>query len=139
MDSHFSLPSDEPPQGLGLIERVERLAAQLQPGDPVRTQLLDLRSELGEREDIMAEARETIEKLEAVVQKVTAPATRIGTFVTAYPRFEEGKPSMLAQIIVGGSEFYCNVDPRIDVRGLRRGTRVPRRNPRTSMRGSTLQ
>ncbi len=124
MDSHFSLPSDEPTQGLGLVERVERLAAQLQPGDVVRTQLLDLRAELSEREDIMAEARETIEKLEAVVQKVTAPANRIGTFLTAYPRFEEGRPSMLAQIIVGGAEFYCNVDPRIDVRGLRRGTRV---------------
>jgi proteasome-associated ATPase len=124
MDSHFSLPSDEPPQALGLAERVERLAAQLQPGDPVRTQLLDLHAELGERDDIMAEARETIEKLEAVVQKVTAPANRIGTFLTAYPRFDEGRPTMLAQIIVGGAEFYCNVDPRIDVRGLRRGTRV---------------
>lgn len=31
---------------------------------------------------------------------------------------------MLAQIVVGGSEFYCNVDPRLDLRGFRRGTRV---------------
>jgi proteasome-associated ATPase len=124
MDSTFSLPSDEPTDQGGLVERLERLIAQLPPGDPVRAQLLDLRSEIVEREDIMSEARETIEKLEAVVQKVTAPANRIGTFLTAYPRFEEGRPSMLAQIIVGGAEYYCNVDPRIDVRGLRRGTRV---------------
>jgi proteasome-associated ATPase len=108
----------------GIVERLERLIAQLPPGDPVRTQLIDMRSELAEREDIMAEARETIEKLEAVVQKVTAPANRIGTFLTAYPRFDEGRPSMLAQIIVGGAEYYCNVDPRMDVRALRRGTRV---------------
>jgi proteasome-associated ATPase len=124
MDSHFSSPSDESLHQLGLVEKVERLASQLQPGDSIRTQLLDLRAELGEREEIMAEARDTIEKLEAVVQKVTAPANRIGTFLTAYPRFEEGRPSMLAQIIVGGAEFYCNVDPRLDVRALRRGTRV---------------
>jgi proteasome-associated ATPase len=90
----------------------------------VRAQLIDLRSEISEREEIMAEARETIEKLEAVVQKVTAPANRIGTFLTAYPRFDEGRPTMLAQIIVGGAEYYCNVDPRLDVRALRRGTRV---------------
>jgi proteasome-associated ATPase len=124
MDDHFSLPSDEPLEALGLVERVERLAAHLPPGDPLRAQLLDLRSELAEREDIMDDARATIEKLEAVVQKVTAPANRIGTFLTAYPRFEEGRPAMLAQIIVGGSEFYCNVDPRLDIRAFRRGTRV---------------
>jgi proteasome-associated ATPase len=124
MDSTFSLPSDEPGDNGGIVERLERLIAALPPGDPVRTQLMDLRSEIAEREDIMAEARETIEKLEAVVQKVTAPANRIGTFLTAYPRFEEGRPSMLAQIIVAGAEYYCNVDPRLDVRGLRRGTRV---------------
>lgn len=124
MDEHFSYPSDEPVEGQGLAARVERLAAQLPAGDPVRLQLLDLRAELSEREDVMDEARATIEKLEAVVEKVTAPANRIGTFLTAYPRFDEGRPAMLAQIIVGGAEFYCNVDPRINIRALRRGTRV---------------
>lgn len=108
----------------GIVDRLERLISSLPPGDPVRTQLLEMRMELSEREEIMDEARATIEKLEAVVQKVTAPANRIGTFLTAYPRFEDGRPSLLAQIIVGGSEYYCNVDPRIDVRSLRRGTRV---------------
>src|SRR6185436_14281974 len=121
MDAHFSLPSDEP---VGLVERVERLAAQLPPGDPARKELLDLRAELVEREEIMDDARATIEKLEAVVQKVTSPANRIGTFLTAFPKFENGRPTMLAQIIVSGAEYYCNVDPRIDVRVLRRGTRV---------------
>ncbi len=108
----------------GIVERLERLISQLPPGDPVRTQLIDMRLEISEREEIMDEARATIEKLEAVVQKVTSPANRIGTFLTAYPRFEDGRPSMLAQIIVGGAEYYCNVDPRMDVRSLRRGTRV---------------
>ncbi len=124
MDEHFTLPSGEPGHDEGLAARVERLAAQLPPGDPVRGQLLNLRSELAEREDIMDDARQTIEKLEAVVEKVTAPANRIGTFLTAYPRVDEGKPVMLAQIIVGGAEFFCNVDPRINARALRRGARV---------------
>ncbi|MEQ1852019.1 MAG: AAA family ATPase [Chthoniobacteraceae bacterium] len=121
MDAHPTPPSDEP---LGLVDRLERLVAQLPPGDPVRTGLLDIRSEVAEREDIMAEARDTIEKLETALQKVTSPANRIGTFVTSYPRFDEGRPTMLAQIVVGGAEFYCNVDPRLDLRSFRRGTRV---------------
>lgn len=121
MDAHPTPPSDEP---LGLVDRLERLVAQLPPGDPIRTGLLDIRSEVAEREDIMAEARDTIEKLETALQKVTSPANRIGTFVTSYPRFDEGRPTMLAQIVVGGSEFYCNVDPRLDLRSFRRGTRV---------------
>ena len=108
----------------GLVERIEHLIAQLSPGDAMRTRLLEIRSEVAEREEIMFEAQDTIEKLEAALQKVTQPANRIGTFVTAYPKFDEGRPSMLAQIVVGGSEFYCNVDPRLDLRGFRRGTRV---------------
>ena len=128
MDEHLS-PAHEggassPQEPTGLMARIEHLIAQLPPGDATRTRLLEIRAEIAEREDIMAEAHDTIEKLEAALQKVTQPANRIGTFVTAYPRFDEGRPGMLAQIVVGGSEFYCNVDPRLDLRGFRRGTRV---------------
>ena len=108
----------------GLVGKISRIVGQLEPSHPAREQLLDLCAELSEREDIMDEARETIEKLEAVVAKVTAPANRIGTFLTAFPRFETGRAVLLAQIMVGGQEYYCNVDPRIDLRALRRGTRV---------------
>ncbi|MEK0449645.1 MAG: Proteasome-associated ATPase [Verrucomicrobiota bacterium] len=108
----------------GLVGKISRIVGQLEPGHPAREQLLDLCAELSEREDIMDEARETIEKLEAVVAKVTAPANRIGTFLTAFPRFENGRAVLLAQIMVGGQEYFCNVDPRIDLRALRRGTRV---------------
>jgi proteasome-associated ATPase len=128
MDEHFSPPHEDgassPDEPRGLVERIEHLIAQLPPGDAMRAKLLEIRAEVAEREDIMGEAQDTIEKLEAALQKVTSPANRIGTFVTAYPKFDEGRPAMLAQIVVGGSEFYCNVDPRLDLRAFRRGTRV---------------
>ncbi len=128
MDDHFS-PANEggassPQEPRSLLERIEHLIAQLPPGDAMRTRLLEIRAEVAERQEIMFEAQETIEKMEAALQKVTQPANRIGTFVTAYPKFDEGRPAMLAQIVVGGSEFYCNVDPRLDLRAFRRGTRV---------------
>ncbi len=115
---------EEPQEAQGLVGKVQKIAAQLDPAHPARAELLGLSDELREREDIMDAAYESIEKLEAVVAKVTAPANRIGTFLTAFPRFENGRPAMLAQIVVGGQEYYCNVDPRVDMRTLRRGTRV---------------
>ena len=62
---------------------------------------------------MMVEARQMIEKLEEVIKKVTSPANRIGTFL--------GSPaSDTAQIVVGGADYYCNVDPRISSRSCRR-------------------
>jgi len=98
-------------------ERVDRLMAMLPPGDALRKELSDLRMSVGEQEDIMAEARETIEKMEQVIRKVTAPANRIGTFLESTSR-------ELARIVVGGQEYYCNIDPRIPPGRLRKGVRV---------------
>ena len=69
MDEIFTPPFEEEPQEpMGLVGRIEKLVAQLDPGHPVRAELLGLSAELQEREDIMDEARETIEKLEAVIK-----------------------------------------------------------------------
>ena len=48
---------------------------------------------------------------------MTSPANRIGTFL--------GSPNReTVQIVVGGSDYYCNVDPRISIAKLKKGTRV---------------
>src|SRR5207249_852121 len=62
-------------------------------------------------------ARQTIEKLEEVIKKVTSPANRIGTFLG-----NVGKET--AHIVVSGADYYCNVDPRIPMAKLKKGTRV---------------
>lgn len=99
------------------LETLERLIATFPPGDPTRSELLELRSSVAEQQELIAEARHTIEKLDEVIKKVTSPANRIGTFL--------GTPNKeTAQIVVGGSDYYCNVDPRISITKLRKGTRV---------------
>lgn len=99
------------------LEFLERIIASLPPGDPTRSDLIELRSSVGEQEEMINEARHTIEKLDEVVKKVTSPANRIGTYL--------GSPNKeTAQIVVGGSDYYCNVDPRINVARLKKGTRV---------------
>ncbi len=99
------------------LETLERIIASLPPGDPARRELIDLRSSVAEQEEMISEARHTIEKLDEVIKKVTSPANRIGTFL--------GSPNKeTAQIVVGGSDYYCNVDPRISIAKLKKGTRV---------------
>ena len=99
------------------LDTLERIIASLPPGDPTRSELIRLRSNLADQEEVIAEARQTIEKLDEVIKKVTSPANRIGTYL--------GTPNKeTAQIVVGGSDYYCNVDPRINLSKLKKGTRV---------------
>jgi proteasome-associated ATPase len=79
--------------------------------------LIGFRGALAEQESVMTEARQTIEKMEQVITKVTSPANRIGTFLGTHNK-------ETAQIVVGGSDYYCNVDPRITLSKLKKGTRV---------------
>ncbi len=105
--------ADEP----STLDQLDRTIAALPVGDPVRKQLLTLRAQVADQEDTINEARQTIEKMEEVIKKVTSPANRIGTFL--------GTPNKeTAQIVVGGADYYCNVDPRINVSRLKKGTRV---------------
>src|SRR5947209_14670428 len=100
-----------------LLEAFDRVIAALPPGDPVRRDLLDLRPQISDQEETMVEARRIIEKLEEVIKKVTSPANRIGTFLSATSKDT-------AHIVVGGADYYCNVDPRIPLAKLKKGTRV---------------
>src|SRR3954463_16127023 len=100
-----------------LLETFDHLIGALPPGDPVRRELLQLRPQILDQQETMVEARRIIEKLEEVVKKVTSPANRIGTFLGATSK-------ETAHIVVGGADYYCNVDPRIPLSKLKKGTRV---------------
>ena len=119
--------SDERSEGLqgregdstpdNLLDSFDQVIASLPPGDPVRRDLLDLRPQVFDQQETMVEARRMIEKLEEVIKKVTSPANRIGTFLGATSKDT-------AHIVVGGADYYCNVDPRISLSKLKKGTRV---------------
>jgi proteasome-associated ATPase len=70
-----------------------------------------------DREITFHEARRALVELEAALEKVTAPANRVGIFL--------GSPKAgIATVFVGGSEYYANIDPRVDPADLKVGTRV---------------
>src|SRR5690349_10338435 len=108
---------DEPEPNLPLLDKLDRVIASLPPGDPIRRDLLDLRPHVADQSQMIGEARHMIEKLEEVIKKVTSPANRIGTFLGATSKDT-------AHIVVGGADYYCNVDPRMSLSRLKKGTRV---------------
>src|SRR5215212_10108994 len=112
--------NEEVPSGrqeLSLLEAFDLLVASIPPENRRRRELYILRSQIAAQQETIGEARRMIEKLEEVVKKVTSPANRIGTFLN-----NPSKGS--AHIVVGGADYYCNVDPRINLAKLKKGTRV---------------
>jgi len=108
---------EDGPHELSILDRLDRVLVSLPPGDPIRRDLLDLRSNIADQEETITEAGRMIGKLEEVIKKVTSPANRIGKFLGAT------SPDT-AHIVVGGADYYCNVDPRIPLAKLKKGTRV---------------
>ena len=104
-------------QGLSVLQAFDRIIASVEPRDPLRGDLLALREGIAAQEEMIGDARQMIEKLEEVIKKVTSPANRIGTYL-------DNPARDTAHIVVGGSDYYCNVDPRIDLSKLKKGTRV---------------
>src|SRR2546421_58881 len=114
----FSDPEDESgPHELTLLEAFDLLVASIPPENRHRRELYLIRSQIAAQEETIGEARQMIEKLEEVIKKVTSPANRIGTYLNNPARDT-------AHIVVGGADYYCNVDPRISLAKLKKGTRV---------------
>lgn len=102
---------------LSLLEAFDLILLSLPPEDRNRQELFALRAEIEAQEETIGEARQMIQKLEEVIKKVTSPANRIGTYLSNPAR-------ETAHIVVGGADYYCNVDPRINLAKLDKGTRV---------------
>ena len=105
------------PRELSLLEAFDLLVASIPPENRHRRELYVMRSQIAAQEETIGEARQMIEKLEEVIKKVTSPANRIGTYLSNPARDT-------AHIVVGGADYYCNVDPRINLAKLKKGTRV---------------
>jgi proteasome-associated ATPase len=106
--------SDTQIRALALLDEILKRTPHTDP----RRDLLDLlQHQLIVDERQMQEARAAIAQFDQVYAKLTAPANRIGTYLGSP---QEG----IAYVALGDSEFYTNIDPKLDWRSLRVGTRV---------------
>ncbi|MBD0305233.1 MAG: AAA family ATPase [Nitrospiraceae bacterium] len=96
---------------------IDECLAALPDDDPRQRMLFKLRHLLLQ-DGVARQQRESeFKKLSDVVAKLTAPANRIGTLL-------ELPTDGLARIVVGGAEYYTNIDPRIDAAELKIGAQI---------------
>ena len=96
---------------------IDQILMSMDEKDRRRPLLYQLRRQLQEDEITFEEARHAIIEMESALEKVTAPANRVGTLLEIPDRG-------LAYVNVGGSEYYANLDPRLDESDLKVGSLV---------------
>jgi proteasome-associated ATPase len=101
----------------GPLYLVDQLLATTPQEDPRHPLLYALRNKIIEGDLNLQQIQGEIKKLNQVVEKVTAPANRIGTLLDL-PTAE------LAYIVVGGADYYTYIDPRLKPEELLIGTQV---------------
>lgn len=99
------------------LELIEQCLAAFPETDPRQKILYKLRHAVMLSAAANQQREAEFKKISEVVAKLTAPANRIGTLLEIP---EEG----LARILVGGAEYYTNVDPRVPGTDLKIGTQI---------------
>ena len=110
------LPLEELEQ-LSTLQIIDLIASKLPPRHTSLFDLLYLRDRIAALEEMTDQARQTIEKLDEIVEKLRSPAFRIGTFLAPVAPDK-------AQVCVGGTDYVCRVDPQLPLASLQSGQRV---------------
>ena len=111
--------SDEPAGKTGSdpIELLEECLALFPETDPRQKLLYKLRHAVMLSQASNQQREAEFKKVSDVVAKLTAPANRIGMLLDL-------PGDGLAHIMVGGAEYYANVDPRVAAEDLKIGTQI---------------
>ncbi|WP_455243267.1 AAA family ATPase [Petrachloros mirabilis] len=121
-ESNPDHPMDKQPEatsstGSDPLELIEECLASFPESDPRQKLLYKLRHAVILSQAAIQQREAEFRKVSDVIAKLTAPANRIGTLLDLPG---EG----LARIVVGGAEYYANVDPRVPVSDLKIGTQI---------------
>src|SRR5437588_4576763 len=96
-------------RAIGLLNEVIRMTPR---NDPRLDHLLLLRHQLETDEHQLEEAQKVIAEFEEAYAKLTAPANRIGVFISHID-------DETVQIALGDQEYIANVDPKLKKEGAR--------------------
>jgi proteasome-associated ATPase len=102
---------------LSALQLVDMIVGKLPPRHSSLLDMVYLRDRVAEMEEMTDQARQTIEKLDAIIEKLRSPAYRVGTFIMAV---EPDK----AHVCAGGTDYVCRIDPQIPLASLQVGQRV---------------
>jgi proteasome-associated ATPase len=102
---------------LSTLQLVDLIIGKLPPRHSSILDMVYLRERIAGLEELNDQARQTIEKLDEIVEKLRSPAFRVGTFLAPVNHDK-------AHVCVGGTDYVCRVDPAIPVTSLQVGQRV---------------
>lgn len=111
------LLSREQLDSLSTLQLVDLIATKLPARHSALMDLVYLRDRIVELEEMNDQARDAIEKLDAIVERLRSPAFRVGTFIMP---IEPDK----CLVCVGGSDYVCRVDPQLPLASFQVGQRV---------------
>ena len=110
------IPEDEL-EKLSTLQLLDIISHKLAVQGALPSDMSILRRRVEEMEDMQDQARSAVEKLSEAVDKLRAPALRLGTLMQKLPK---GR----ALVCVNGTDYVCSVDPSLPEVSLETGTRV---------------
>jgi proteasome-associated ATPase len=99
------------------LELIDECLAAFPDDDPRRKLVYKVRHLLLAQSVAHQQRDAEFKKLNDVIAKLTAPANRVGMLL-------EVPGEGLARIVVGGAEYYTNIDPRVSAEDLKTGTQI---------------
>ncbi|HXT42369.1 MAG TPA: AAA family ATPase [Candidatus Angelobacter sp.] len=102
---------------LSALQLTDLIVGKLPPRHPAILDMVYLRERIASIEETNEEARQAIEKMDAIIEKLRSPAFRVGTLLTLI------QPDQ-AHVCVGGTDYVCRVDPQVPLSSLQVGQRV---------------
>ena len=102
---------------LSTLQLIDLIVSKLPPRHPAILDMVYLRERIASVEEMNDEARQAIEKMDAIIEKLRSPAFRIGTLLMPI------QPDQ-AHVCAGGTDYVCRIDPQIPLASLQVGQRV---------------
>jgi proteasome-associated ATPase len=109
--------SHEEMEALSTLQIVDLITGKLPAQHTSLMDLVYLRERIVALEEMNDQARQALEKLDEIVEKLRSPAFRVGTFLMPV---ENDK----CHVCIGGTDYVCRVDPKIPLSSLQVGQRV---------------
>ncbi len=104
-------------EALSALQLVDLIASRLPAQHPTLMDVIYLRDRVAALEEMNDQARQALEKMDEIIEKLRSPAFRVGTFLMPVDNDK-------AHVCVGGTDYVCRVDPRIPLQSLQMGQRV---------------
>ncbi len=102
---------------LSTLQLLDILSHKLVLQGAVPADMALLRRRIEEMEEMQDQARNAVEKLTEAVDKLRAPALRLGTLLQKLPKAR-------ALVCANGTDYVCSVDPALPEVSMETGTRV---------------